>query len=227
MKTIRRIEKTVENGQIVRIEFEEETPEQQNTIDDGFMDKMFESVGRTNQFSHAVRQALINESQDDFKKLYIDYKEHSKKERKEDGKDEESEKEQRINIIKVIASELVEFTYDKEFKEKKALSYLNTLDEEISPRILAFIFNACGRKDAAFSILEQHPSDITNEQYDAFYEVLRIDIYLRNKPLSSKEAEDIYNERKSEFLVAQSKLALHKELQELPSKESKNKRAKI
>lgn len=224
---MKKITQFFENGQLVRTEVEEETPEPQNTIDDGFMDKMFESVGRTNKFSHEVRQSLINESQEDFKKLYQDYKEQSKKERKEDGDKEETEREQRINIIKIIASELVEFTYDKEFNESKALSYLNTLDEEISPRILALIFNACGKKDAAFSILEQHPSDITDKQYDDFYEILRIEIYLRNKPLSSKEAEDIYNERKAEFLVAQSKLALLKELKEMPTQDTATKRVKL
>lgn len=223
-----KIKQIFQNGQLVSIAFEENTP---NSTDspkkDPFMDKMFKSIGITNKFTHNVRQALINESQDDFKKLYKQYKAYSKKERKADGKEPESENDQKISVLKIMATELVDFTYDKEFKEEKALSYLNTLDEKISHRILALIFAASGKKDASFAILEKYPSDITDEQYDSFYDVLRIDVYLRNKPLDPKEEKEIYTQRKSDFLFAQSRLALHQELSDMPVQENTTKRLKL
>jgi hypothetical protein len=223
-----KIKQIFDNGQLVRIEFEEEIPAPtKSTKKDPFMDKIMKSVSVTNKFTHNVRNALINESQDDFKKLYKQYKAYSKKERVADGKEPESEKDQKISILKIMAADLVEFTNNKEFKEEKALSYLNTLDGKISPRILAFIFAVCGKKDASFAILEKHPSDITAEQYDTFYEVLRIDVYLKNKPFSPTECEEQYNQRKEEFLFAQSRLALHKELSDMPVQKTVTKRAKL
>jgi hypothetical protein len=223
-----KITKTIQNGHIISTEIEyPQIQETEVNNNDDLMDKLMASAQKTNQFSHNVRQALIHESKNDFDKACEDYIIQTKKERKEDGLDEESEKEQRIELIKLIATELVEFTYDKDFKESKALSYLNTLEEIIAPRILAFVFNASGKKDAAFSILEKHPSDITDDQYDTFYEVLRIDIYLRNKSYNHQEEKDIYNQRKSDFLFLQERLALHKELTEMPTQDNKSRKPKL
>lgn len=222
--------KIIQNGQAVTIEYEiEEEQVNHKQKDDGFMDKLFESTRVTNEFSHAVRQALMNESETEFKKLYEDYKKHSQKERLDDGQDEEKEENQKISIIKIIAADFVAFTYDKEFKSSMALSYLNTLKEVISPKILTFLLAATGQKEAVYSILEKNNIELNEEKYDIFYEVLRVEVYMasRDKPYSSTEAKELYNARKKDFFSTKNMLDLSRELNEKSLEENQSKRPKL
>ncbi len=177
---------------------------------DFFNDDLMESIKIGNQFQHAIEKAILSQSKEDFDNAYNKHKAHLEAEKP--GKTKRDERDIHVTLVEYTSCAVIEAIYKKEFNDKCGLEYYDVVSEAMAPRILAFLFWAAGKKEPATQILEKHSSNITDKQYDDFYEILKLNLRLHDQPFYPEEKEKLYNTRKEEFLFAQNKLKIVKEL---------------
>jgi len=203
-----------------------ETKSEKNNL---FNDDLFASIKIGNQFQHAIEKAILSHSKEDFNEAYNKHKAHLEADKPD--KTKRDERDINMTLIEYISCAVIEALYKKEFQDNCGLEYYNVVSDAMAPRVLSFIFWAAGKKETATQILEKHSSNITDKQYDDFYEILKLELRLHKQPFYLEEKEELYNTRKEEFLFAQNKLKLVKELSDglpqIPMENVKKQKSKL
>lgn len=188
--------------------------------------KFINEHDKTNTFRQSLKKALSYSLPELFNEAYETYTAHLT------GPELNlSPKDMHLKMMPEIAQELFFFFNSKRFTDRKALAYLEVVENVIPAKIFAFLLWSQDKKNACIEVLKNNEIDLSEKEYDSLFAVLMPHTENRKVPYAQDAKIEYLAKQKVDFFSYHNKFKLARELDNefasLPDHSEVKKRPKL